>query len=78
MGGQLDRRSTVQIEFMGRAIRISTGGHNIIYVYPQEIFEIVKWAKEHEFQLIEKQCELQLMDEKKQQREAKEQQCPEE
>jgi hypothetical protein len=68
----------MQIEFMGRAIRISSGGHNIIYVYPQEIFEIVRWAKEHEFQLIEKQCELQLMEEQKLEREAKEQQCPEE
>jgi hypothetical protein len=65
----------MQIEFMGRAIRISTGGHNIIYVYPQEIFELVRWAKEHEFQLIEKQCELQLMEEQKHEREAKEQQC---
>lgn len=60
----------MDIEFMGRAIRLQ-GELGIAHLFPDEVFELVRWAKQHEFQLLEKQRELQLIDEKKQQREGK-------
>jgi hypothetical protein len=60
----------MQIEFMGRAIRLQ-GEQGIAYLFPDEVFDLVKWAKDHEFQLLEKQRELELIREKKQQREGK-------
>ena len=62
----------MHIEFIGRAVRITTQGHRG-YLFPDEIFELIRWAKDHEFQLIEKQREIQLMEEQRQQRQAKEQ-----
>lgn len=67
----------MHIEFMGRAIRIRAGT-GYVTLFPEEIYQIVSWAKEHEFQLLEKHRELLLMNEQRQQRQAKEQQCREE
>lgn len=47
----------MDIEFMGRAVHI-TGERGFATLYPGEVFELVRWAKEHEFQLLEKSREL--------------------
>lgn len=57
----------MHIEFMGRAVRLE-GEQSLVYLFPDDIFEIVRWAKVHEFSLLEKARELQHIEEQKKRR----------